>query len=81
MLYPLHKSIKIIILRRLWDTQKNTEAEEKWAQKKEEREKRIKRNKKSQNGQYLKSKIHEFMDFYCTFLCNKCLFNFNYTIS
>ena len=45
MLYPLHKSIKIIILRRLWDTQKNTEAEEKWAQKKEELEKKIKRSK------------------------------------
>ena len=44
MLYPLHKSIKIIILRRLWDIQKNTEAVEKWAQKKEEQEKKIRKN-------------------------------------
>ena len=44
MLYPLDKSIKIIILRRLWDTQKNIEAEEKWAQKKEELEKKIKKS-------------------------------------
>ena len=44
MLYPLNKSIKIIILRRLWDTQKNIEAEEKWAQKKEELEKKIKKS-------------------------------------
>ena len=45
MLYPLHKSIKIVILRSLWDTQKNIEAEEKWDQKKEEQEKEIKENK------------------------------------
>ena len=44
MLYPSHKSIKIVILRRLWGTQKNIWAVEKWAQKKEELEKRIKRN-------------------------------------
>ena len=44
MLYPLHKSIKIIILRRLWDIQKNTEVVEKWAQKKEELEKKIKKS-------------------------------------
>ena len=44
MLYPSHKSIKFYI-RRLWDTQKNIEAEEKWALKKEEPEKRIKKNK------------------------------------
>ncbi len=44
MLYPLHKSIKIIILRRLWDIQKNTEAVEKWAQKKEELEKKIRKS-------------------------------------
>ena len=31
--------------RRLWDTQKNIEAEEKWAQKNEEQEKKIKKNK------------------------------------
>ena len=50
MLYPLDKSIKIIILRKLWGTQKNIEAEEKWAQKKEEQEKKIKRNNQTQNG-------------------------------
>tara|TARA_B110000263_G_scaffold108216_1_gene94567 strand:+ start:96 stop:281 length:186 start_codon:yes stop_codon:yes gene_type:complete len=31
--------------RRLWDTQKNIEAEEKWAQKNEEQEKKIKKSK------------------------------------
>ncbi len=31
--------------RRLWDILKNTEAVEKWAQKKEEQEKRIRKNK------------------------------------
>ena len=45
MLYPFDKSIKIVILRRLWDTQKSIEAAEKWAQKKEELEKKIKKNK------------------------------------
>ena len=44
MLYPVHKSIKIVILRRSWGTQKNIEAVEKWAQKKEEPEKRIRKN-------------------------------------
>ena len=43
-LYPLHKSIKIVILRRLWGTQKNIEAVEKWAQKKEELEKKIRKS-------------------------------------
>ena len=33
--------------KRLWDIQKNIEAEEKWAQRKEEREKETKENKKS----------------------------------
>ena len=45
MLYPFNKVNKIIILRRLWDTQKNIEAVEKWAQKKEEQEKKIRKNK------------------------------------
>ena len=31
--------------RRLWDTQKNIEDAEKWAQKNEEQEKKIKKNK------------------------------------
>ena len=31
--------------RRLWDILKNTEAVEKWAQKKEEQEKKIRKNK------------------------------------
>ena len=44
MIYPLNKSIKIVILRRLWDIQKNTGVVEKWAQKKEELEKKIKKN-------------------------------------
>ena len=44
MLYPFNKSIKIIILRRLWDIQKNTEVVEKWAQKKEGLEKKIKKS-------------------------------------
>ena len=45
MLYPFNKVNKIITQRRLWDTQKNIEGEEKWALKKEEPEKKIKKNK------------------------------------
>ena len=45
MLYPFNKVNKIITQRRLWDTQKNIEVVEKWAQKNEEPEKKIKRNK------------------------------------
>ena len=45
MLYPFNKVNKIITQRRLWDTLKNTEAVEKWAQKKEEQEKKIRKNK------------------------------------
>jgi hypothetical protein len=45
MLYPFNKVNKIITQRRLWDTQKNIEAVEKWAQKKEEQEKKIRKNK------------------------------------
>ena len=45
MLYPLDKSIKIVILRSLWGTQKNIEAVEKWALKKEELVKETKENK------------------------------------
>jgi len=44
MLYPFNKVNKIITQRRLWDIQKNIEAVEKWAQKKEEQEKKIKKN-------------------------------------
>ena len=43
MLYPFNKVNKIITQRNLWGTQKNIEAEEKWALKKEEQEKRIKK--------------------------------------
>ena len=43
MLYPLNKSIKIVILRRLWGTQKNIEAVEKWAQKKRRARKKNKK--------------------------------------
>ena len=45
MLYPFNKVNKIITQRRIWDTQKNIEAEEKWALKKEEQEKRIRKSK------------------------------------
>ena len=48
MLYPFNKVNKIITQRNLWGTQKNIEAEEKWALKKEEEEKRIKKNKFTQ---------------------------------
>ena len=48
MLYPFNKVNKIITQRRLWDTQKNIEAVEKWALKKEEQEKKIKKNKFTQ---------------------------------
>jgi len=38
------RSIKIIIRRKIWDIRKNTEVEEKLAQKKEELEKEIREN-------------------------------------
>ena len=44
MLYPFNKVNNIITQRRLWDTQKNIEAVEKWAQRKEELEKKIRKN-------------------------------------
>tara|TARA_Y100001960_G_scaffold136726_1_gene145083 strand:+ start:142 stop:309 length:168 start_codon:yes stop_codon:yes gene_type:complete len=34
----------------IWDTQKNIEAEEKWARKREELEKKIKKNNLALNG-------------------------------
>ncbi len=37
--------INKITKEKIWDTQKNTEAEEKWAQKKEEHEKEIRENR------------------------------------
>ena len=43
MLYPFNKVNKIIIQRRLWDTQKNIEVVEKWVLKKEEPEKKNKK--------------------------------------
>jgi len=36
---------KIIKVRKLWDIQKNTEAVEKWAQKKEEQERKTRKSK------------------------------------
>ena len=44
MLYPRFKVNKLIKKEILWDTQKSIEEEEKWAQKKEELEKRIRKN-------------------------------------
>ena len=35
---------------KIWDIQKSIGAEEKWAQKKEEREKKIRKNNQTQNG-------------------------------
>jgi|TARA_B110000263_G_scaffold86919_1_gene75968 hypothetical protein len=49
MLYPCQNVNKIIKNRIIWDTQRNIEAEEKWALKKEELEKKIKKNS-SLNG-------------------------------
>ncbi len=43
MLYPTNKSITFYI-RSLWVTQKNIEVEEKWALKREEQEKKIRKN-------------------------------------
>ena len=43
MLYPCH-NVNKIINRKTWDTQKSIEAEEKWALKKEELEKKIKKS-------------------------------------
>jgi hypothetical protein len=48
MLYPCH-NVNKIINRKTWDTQKSIEAEEKWALKKEELEKKIKKSSSS-NG-------------------------------
>ena len=45
MLYPRFKVNKLIKKEILWDTQKSTEEEEKWALKIEELEKRIRKNK------------------------------------
>jgi hypothetical protein len=45
MLYRWHKVNKIIKNRKIWDTQKNIEVEEKWALKKEEQEKKIRKNR------------------------------------
>ena len=45
MLYPFNKVNKIITQRKIWGTQKNIEAEEKWALKKEELEKEISENR------------------------------------
>ena len=41
---------KIIKGENLWDTQKNIVVEERWDQKKEELEKKIRKNKSTQNG-------------------------------
>ena len=49
MLYPW-LNVNKIINRNVWVIQKNIEAVEKWAQKKEEQEKKIKRNNSAQNG-------------------------------
>jgi hypothetical protein len=43
MLYPTNKSTTFYI-RSLWVTQKNIEVEEKWALKREEQERKIKKN-------------------------------------
>ena len=45
MLYPRFKVNKLIRKEIIWGTQKNIEEEEKWALKKEELEKRIRKNK------------------------------------
>jgi len=45
MLYPFNKVNKIIIQRRLWDTRKNIEVEEKWVLRKEELVKETRENK------------------------------------
>ena len=50
MLYPRFKVNNLIRKEIIWDTQKSTEVEEKWAQKKEELEKKIRKNKSIQNG-------------------------------
>jgi hypothetical protein len=49
MLYPTNKSTTFYI-RSLWVTLRNIEAVEKWAQKKEEQEKRTRKNRFYRNG-------------------------------
>ena len=56
MLYPLNKSITFYI-RRLWDTLKNTEVEEKWALKKEELEKKTRKSKLNTSMMNVKTSI------------------------
>ena len=64
MLYPRFKVNKLIRKEIIWDTQKNIEEEEKWALKKEELEKRIRKNKFF-DGANQQGKIHKYMDIYC----------------
>jgi len=45
MLYPRFKVNKLIKKEKIWDIPKSIEEEEKWALKKEELEKRIRKNK------------------------------------
>ena len=68
MLYPRFKVNKLIRKEIIWDTQKNIEEEEKWALKKEELEKRIRKNKFF-DGANQQGKIHKYMDIYCTIYC------------
>ena len=68
MLYPRFKVNKLIRKEIIWDTQKNIEEEEKWALKKEELEKRIRKNKLFDGANQL-GKIHKYMDIYCAICC------------
>ena len=61
-------------MRSKWDIQKNTEAEEKWAQKKEEQEKRIRKNNKLRMEDILKVKSISIWIFIVPFVAiNTCL--------
>ena len=55
----------------LWDTQKNIGADEKWAQKKEELEKKIRKSNIIESAQYNKKTKH--LDIYSTLCCCKCV--------
>ena len=59
MLYPQFKVNNLIRKEIIWDTQKNIEEEEKWALKKEELEKRIRKNKFF-DGANQQGKIHKY---------------------
>ena len=63
----------------LWGTQKNIEADERWAQKKEELEKKIRKNSIIESAQY--NKKTKCLDIYSAFCCCKFMPDIRYLFS